>query len=668
MRMTNGSEEHVHLPDDTTRETGETRSPDAMRTAVAHSHLGAAPTPPVPLVADPADDLPWQDWTVLPQLDLADLDAGLPDLTRLQTQILANREIRGAPYALAFARADWRADPPLPHGLLEAVDRVARAVAAGERIVVFGDYDADGVTSCAVLWLALRAAGANARAFIPQRDDDGRGLNIPAVHALATDGTTLILTTDCGSSNVAEVRLAHELGIDVIVTDHHPPQGELPPAFAVVNPRQAGCPSPSKDLAGVGVAFRVAEAVLDRVLGADAADELESLLGLVAIGTIGDLVPLTPANWALAHRGLARLNQSPRAGVRALALRAGLTLGAITERDVSFALVPRLNAAGRMGDPRLALDLLITEDHDQAERLAARLHEVNEERQRLTDDLMIIARAQAKEQAREAVPSVVVARGEDWPAGVLGLVAARLSEDYGRPAMAVSCQDGECRGSLRGPVGLNLVEALASQAHVFRRFGGHAQAAGFTLASVDLPVLVDHLRAAATAAASPAPADVVAPTAGDALGVGGALRRPVGLRIDCRLPLCRAADPATYAAVRALAPFGPGFNEPIFLARGVRVARAWCSGPEGRNLRMILREPPHGGGGPTECSAFWGRQGRRLAALRRQGIIDIAYTLDLFPARPGYAAEYTLRVVAARPSRPADQPIRDQSTTDQPPT
>jgi hypothetical protein len=255
--------------------------------------------------------------------------------------------------------------------------------------------------------------------------------------------------------------------------------------------------------------------------------------------------------------------------------------------------------------------------------------------------------------------------------------------------MAVSCQNGECRGSVRGPVGLNLVEALASQAQLFRRFGGHAQAAGFTLASADLPALIAHLRAAAAAtpapgapmetaprgpamgelASPPSRADVATPEAGEALDAGAAVRRPAGPRIDCRLPLCRAADPDTYAAVRALAPYGTGFDEPVFLARGVRVARAWCSGPEGRNLRMILREAPHAAmSQATECSAFWGRQGRRLAALRRQGVIDVAYTLDLFPARPGYAAEFTLRVVAVRPTRPTDQPKTDQPKTDQPKT
>ena len=625
---------------------------------------------------------PFTSWDVYPELPIAELDAAIPELTRLQVQILANRGIRGAAGARAFVGADWRSVPPDPMGLDAALERLRQARARAERVVVFGDYDVDGITSCAVMLLALRAAGIDAHPYIPSRDDDGRGLNEAAVRVLAADGARLIVTTDCGTSNVAEVQLAASLGVDVVVTDHHSPTGALAPALALVNPRQPSCPSTEKNLAGVGVAFRLAEAVLTREPGAPHATVLSALLDLVAVGTIGDIVPLTRENWTLAHAGLSRLNAAPRPGLRALGEQAGLRLGFITERDISFALAPRLNAAGRMGSPLLALQLLVTEDAAEAGALAARLQQLNAERQRATDAVMAQARAQALAQMATAAdaPAVLVARGEGWPLGVIGLVAGRLAEEFGRPALVVSVEGAECRGSLRGPAGFNLVEALAQRADLFRRFGGHAQAAGFTLATADLDALIAHLRAAAQlqaardgraqqappgATADPASvagvapgsaldpalgADALAPLTPDDLPLDladaplppdRAAPGPPALRVDCRLPLRRVL-PETYAAVRALAPFGPGFSEPVFFAPRVRLVRCWRSGPEGRNLRLLLREDRE------ERVALWSRRGDLLPSLLDLGLVYVAYTLDAF-ARPGAAPEYTMRVVDLRP-------------------
>jgi single-stranded-DNA-specific exonuclease len=619
---------------------------------------------------------PFASWDVYPELPLAELNAATPELTRLQVQLLANRGVRGAAGARAFLEADWRGVPPDPLGLDAALERLRQARARAERVVVFGDYDVDGITSCAVVLLALRAAGIDAQPYLPSREDDGRGLNEAAVRTLAADGARLIVTTDCGTSNVAEVLLAASLGVDVIITDHHSPTGALAPALALVNPRQPGCPSTEKNLAGVGVAFRLAEAVLTRESGVPHAAVLPSLLDLVAVGTIGDIVPLTRENWTLAHAGLGQLNTAPRPGLQALGEQAGLRLGFITERDISFALAPRLNAAGRMGSPLLALQLLVTENAAEASALATHLQQLNEERQRATDAVMAQAHAQALAQMAMAAdaPAVLVARGEGWPLGVIGLVAGRLAEEFGRPALVVSVEGAECRGSLRGPAGFNLVEALTQRADLFRRFGGHAQAAGFTLATADLDALIAHLRAAAQLragrapraqqslpdvtvdSASPVGADALAPLTPetpetpDVLPVDladaplppdvPAAPGPSALRVDCRLPL-RRVQPETYAAVRALAPFGPGFSEPIFFAPRVRLVRCWRSGPEGRNLRLLLRE------GTEERVALWSRRGDLLPALRDLGPVDVAYTLDAF-ARPGAAPEYMMRVVGLR--------------------
>ncbi len=260
---------------------------------------------------------PPRPWRVRPQLSLAELDAGAPELTRLQMQLLANRGIVGAADAFAYLRASWRATPPEPLGLAKAVARVRMARTRQERVVVFGDYDVDGLTSCALMVLALRQMGIDTSAYLPSRSDDGRGLNAAAVRELANGGASLVVTTDCSTTNVAEVQLATSLGLDVVITDHHAPQGEIAAACAVVNPRQLGCPSTEKNLAGVGVALRVAEALLTGAETGSDNDTLDALLDLVAVGTIGDVVALTKENWRLVRAGLARLNRAPRHLVRA---------------------------------------------------------------------------------------------------------------------------------------------------------------------------------------------------------------------------------------------------------------------------------------------------------------------------------------------------------------
>jgi single-stranded-DNA-specific exonuclease len=654
-------------------------------------------------------DLPPPTWAFSRELSLTELDAAAPDLTRLQVQILANRNIVGADAARAFVRADWRARPPAPLGLDVAVARLRAARARGERVVVFGDYDVDGLTSCAVMLLALRRAGIDAHPYVPSREDDGRGLNMAAVRHLADGGARLVVTTDCGVSNIEEARLAADLGLEVIVTDHHPPQGDVAPAVAVVNPRQAGCPSPEKNLAGAGVAFRLAEAFLAAKDGPVSDETLASLLDLVAIGTIGDIVPLTSENWALAHTGLERLNAQPRPGLRALAERVGLQVGSLTERDISFALAPCLNAAGRMGDPLLALRLLLTDDTQEAGDLARQLQQLNEERQRATDRVLAEARAQALAQlaARESV-WVIAVSGPDWPLGIIGLVAGRLSEEFGRPALAASVNGEECRGSIRTPDGFNLVETLAQRAELFRRFGGHSRAAGFTLAAADLPALVAHLQAAAELAAAqgtgaaptsehPAAGMIPVPSphaanphavpgedvpgaevepelaadpdlaqsmtevaVADPTTPPGFRAHPSELLVDCRLPLRRLV-PDTFRAIRALAPYGSGFPPPIFVAAGVHVLRCWRSGPAGRNLRLVLRE------GSVERTALWARQGERIAAVRELGAVDVAYTLDAF-TRPGWPTVYQARVLALRPAESTHSAENAVDSVAQPPT
>ncbi len=555
---------------------------------------------------------------VAEQLPRVELSA-ISGVTPLQAQLLHNRGIIGRDAALAFMATDWRVTQPLP-GQADAIARLRVALERGERIVVYGDHDCDGMTSCATMLLALRALGANAGAYIPLREDDGRGLNAAAVRQLADEGTQLIVTTDCGSANVEEVALARELGMDVIITDHHPILGETPRDCVLVNPRLDVERSVRDDLAGVGVAFRLAQATLRALAPERAESEAERLLDLVAIGTVGDIVPMTRENWALARAGLERLRQQPRPGLRALLARAEVNLRTLSERDITYVIAPRINAAARLGEPTAALDLLLATTEAEAEALAEHLDALNQERQRVTEDIMIDAQRQVAEQLaseREAGP-LVSAVGEGWPLGMLGLVASRLAEQHQRAAVVISRDGDEARGSARGPDGMNLGEALAARAEVFRRFGGHARAAGFTLASEDVAALLDHLR--------------------QHLGerqIAQSLDQVTGaapLNVDCRLTLNRLI-PRIYHEQQALAPYGPSFPEPIYLCQGARITSCWRSGVDGRNLRLRVRDAT------GEGVFFWARQGDLCESIRAQmsqaPLLDIVFTLDAFTRASG---------------------------------
>ncbi len=544
-----------------------------------------------------------------------------------------------------FLAGAWRARGPAPLHMDVAVARIWRALRAHERIVVYGDFDCDGITSCALLTVVLRVLGGNVESYIPRREDDGRGLNVAAVRALAGQQTSLIITTDCGTANVAEVELARDLGMDVVVTDHHPPRGPIAPAHAVVNPQQAGDQSIDKDLAGVGVAFRVVEALLTDAQADLSAEEvnrhLTSVLDLVAVGTIADIVPLSPMNWALVRAGLARLAEMPRPGLRALLPGGGgpsdVPLFAEVARDVSFAVAPRLNAGGRLGQPMLPLGLLVTEDAAEVAELAEQLELLNQQRQRGTEAIVTEAREQALTRlglARDtgappadqpttegaASPTVLVAMSDDWSLGLLGLAAGRLAEEYHCPAFVIRHGDTECRGSGRAPRGFDLGAALAECATLFTRFGGHAQAAGFTFPTERLndfeAFLRERFSRSRTTYNAPA-ADAGVPQAADASPI----------EVDCRLPLHRVVSDV-YDSIDSLAPFGPGWHEPRFHCARVRVLRCWRSGPEGRNLRLTLQQ------GKTELVASWPRQGHLCDHLRMEHApVDLIYTIRAYRRR-----------------------------------
>lgn len=623
---------------------GAEREDNRLAGAGATHGLGATPArgPIVPLPTGPLQPLSWPDLRaalsrgappprIAEQLTHAELNA-IPNVTRLQAQLLANRGVRGRDAALAFLRADWHERTSLP-GMDAAIERLRSALTQRERIVVYGDHDCDGMTSCATLLLALRTLGADATPYIPKREDDGRGLNEQAVRQLGADGARLIVTTDCGSANVAEVALARSLGMDVIITDHHPIHGETPRDCIIVNPQLTEEPGVSGDLSGAGVAFRVAEALLRAVAPDRAERASEELLDLVAIGTIGDIVPMTRENWALSRAGLQRIRQKTRPGLRALLTLANVTISALNERDITFVIAPRLNAAARLGEPLVGVELLLATTDAEANRLAARLDTLNQERQRVTEEIMVDAQRQVQAQlaGTSASGALVSAVGEGWPLGMLGLVASRLAEQYQRPAVVISNDSGEARGSARGPDGVNLGEALASRAEVFRRFGGHARAAGFTLASADVADLLDHLRQR-----------LGEQRLEHAHRGAGGYNGVEPLRVDCRLTL-NLLTPRIYREQQALAPWGPGYPEPVYISQGARIVSCWRSGAEGRNLRFRARDAS------GEGTFFWARQGDLTDSIRahlsRLPMLDLIYTLDAY-ARSNGEVDLLPRVLA----------------------
>lgn len=369
-------------------------------------------------------------------------------------------------------------DPFLLKDMDKAAARITRAVDNMEKIAVYGDYDADGVTSTAMLYSYLETRGADVIFYIPQREGEGYGMNMGAVEYLKEQGVSLIVTVDNGISSVQEVARANELGIDVVVTDHHRPQEILPDAVAVVDAYRPDDTSPYKHFSGVGIAFKLLMALEDGA--GDVEDLLEAYSDLAAIGTIGDIVPLTGENRTLIRAGLERLSQSDRPGVQALLENAGVAGKALTSTNVAFTLVPRINATGRMGAPERAVRLLISGYEEEAEVLSEEICADNEERRRVEAEIAEAAFAdiEAKGYMKDRV---VVVDGENWHHGVIGIVASRVTERCGKPCMIISRGETEAKGSGRSIEGFSLFEAICACGDLLIKFGGHPMAAGITL-------------------------------------------------------------------------------------------------------------------------------------------------------------------------------------------
>ena len=518
-----------------------------------------------------------------------------PDgIAALVAQVLACRGIAVSEMAAFLAARPADAGPPM-RDLDRAVERLRRALATGERIVVYGDYDVDGIAGSAILVRVFRELGATVAAYIPNRYEEGYGINAAALRHLATDGAKVVVSVDCGVTAVNEALLARDLGIDLIVTDHHHPPSHLPDSFALVNPRRPGDLSIEKDLAGAGVALRLAEALLgpDRY-----AARRGELLQLAALATVADVVPLRDANRVLTRAGLEALNRAPLVGVRALVDRSGLKLGRIGSTEIGFVLGPRLNAAGRIDDAEDALRLLLTEDPAEAKELAERLEQRNTERQELTR--LVVAGARERAEERPDAWATVVADAA-WPAGVVGLGASRLVEDYGRPAAVIAIEGLEGKGSCRSIAGVHIAEALDDCDDILIKHGGHAMAAGFSVAVDRIPELAERL-------------DVLVRER-----LGGV--RPVPtIRVDAEIaPEALTARLALELA--DLEPCGAGNPRPRLLVRDVRVFDIRQVGADSDHLRCKVTV----GRFTFDAMAF--RRGDHADAMTDAGRVDAVVTI-----------------------------------------
>jgi single-stranded-DNA-specific exonuclease len=479
--------------------------------------------------------------------------SGIP---RLLARLLANRGITAVDAASGYLSPTLSTlhDPLLLCGMEKAVDRLCTALARRERVCVHGDYDVDGVTSVALLISFFRAVGLDCFSYIPKRLTEGYGLSSNGVDAAVQGGAKVLVTVDCGITAVAEAKLCREAGLDLIVTDHHTPSDTLPDACAIINPLQPGCRFPFKSLAGVGVAFHLTMALRAR-LRADGhfqknnEPDIREYLDLVALGTVADVVPLLGANRVLVSYGLKQLGTSKRVGVQALKEVAGVS-GEVGCGAVGFRLAPRINAAGRLEDAALGLELLLTSDLQKAKDIAAALDDSNAERQSIERSTLEEARAMLADGACRGRKSIILG-SKLWHPGVVGIVASRIAELFHRPVILFAFEDGTGRGSGRSIAKFHLLDAIKSCGHHLLRYGGHSHAAGVSIAEEELERFALSFDEVAAGALD---AEALVPT----------------LLYDAELTSREIVDDLPLELDR-MKPFGMGNPEPVFLLRGAEV-------------------------------------------------------------------------------------------------
>ena len=486
-------------------------------------------------------------------------------------------------------------DPFSMSGMDRAVEMLLDAARSGGPVAIYGDFDVDGITGTAILCQAVTALGARPVPHLPNRLTDGHGLHESALRELAGSGASLLITVDCGTTAFAEVEFAKSLGMDVIVTDHHLAPDGVPFDTVVLNPSLPGR-YPYQGLTGAGVALKLATASLMR-----AGRPLpKSLIELAALGTVADLGPLTGENRYIAGRGLAAIRTTSSPGLRALAARAGEDLQNLGIRDLSFGLIPRLNSAGRLEDPKVSLRLLTTTDVAEATESADKLEHLNAERRRLMLQAIEEAETMVTSKGMGTQPAIVV-HSPEWHPGVLGLVAGRLADRYGRPIVAATSADGMARASARGPEGSAVMDAIIATGLPFAKCGGHATAAGFSLDEKLLQQFAEDFPAKVTEARS--------------------VEQPErAIEYECEMAFSDISHD-NYSFISALGPFGTGNPVPMFLTRRVRAIKTRKVGRTQDHLKMRVLS----GGVEIDAIGF----GLASKAAETDGSIDLVYSLDI---------------------------------------
>jgi len=529
------------------------------------------------------------------QVQLLSHQYGLPPVV---TTILLKRGLTSFE-DYVFPDTDKLCDPFIMKGMQAAVARILTALKDNEKITVYGDYDVDGITSTAALVRFLRERGGQVSYYIPDRAE-GYGINQGAIDAIASGGTGLMITVDCGITAVREVEYAKALGIDVIVTDHHECKAAVPDAVAVLNPKQPDCPYPFKMLAGVGVVFKLLQA-LTATMKFHQRAFLESYIDIVSLGTVADVMPLIGENRIIVKHGLEQLRYTENKGLRALIKQAAIDTGHITTGTIGFVLAPRINAAGRIGDPKTAVELLLAEDDRTAAQYALYLDNENRERQEIEQTIYEQATEMLTGDEGYSKESVIVLAHEDWHHGIIGIVASKITEKFNKPTVLISINGDEGKGSGRSIKGFNLFAALQHCDADLIKFGGHELAAGLTVAKDRVAEFRKHLNEYAAKMLSEE--DFVPE-----------------LTIDAELPIAYM-NLNTVDKLAVMAPYGMGNSAPVFLCRGLRISGVRPMS-EGKHLRLCLTD------GTYIIDAVGFSMGDCMQKLSINDYVDIVFHID----------------------------------------
>lgn len=492
-------------------------------------------------------------------------------------------------------------DPFLLSGMDKSVERIIKAVREREHITIYGDYDVDGTTSTALLYLGLTRINVNVDYYVPHRMIDGYGLSMSGIEQLKESGTDLIITVDCGVNAIDEIEATRNLGIDVIITDHHNPKTDLPPAYAIINPKLPDCSYPFKDLAGVGVAYKLLMSIYSR-LGLDSKDNINRFLDLVALGTIADIVPLKDENRVFASLGLKRMVKKKNIGINALIKLAGLSHKELTTSDIVFAIAPRINAAGRMGSAARAVELLISKSPEKAVELAHIIERENSLRQQIDQRTYQEACNIIENKYKNMEDtSLIVVSSDDWHQGVIGIVASKLVEKYYRPTIMVSCKEGVGSGSGRSVADFDLFNALTGVDDLLESFGGHRYAAGFSILTEYLDRFENQISRYAKMSLTK---EMLTPP----------------LMIDEHIELYSIND-NLIEWLEKFAPFGTGNPRPVWMTKNVSVdGYPYTVGVNHLKLKVVKD------GCILDLIGF--NLGNYLSLLKKNSKIDIAYTLE----------------------------------------